>query len=459
MQDVSLQSKEPDAARARVIVIGAGVAGLSAACELASRGVAVSMFEARDRIGGRVFTQRDAKLDVPIELGAEFIHGRPRQIWQPLQKAKIAIQEVVGDNWCVFDRGLMECGFFSQVEAILEKMDDSRPDESFVDFLKRSFRQITDSATETAKRRALGYVTGYNAADPALVSVHWLVREMRAEEKIDGDRVFRSANGYADLLGLFRKQVEGLDVVIHTETTIDKVEWTPGRVTVAAHDGGASKEFFASRVLVTVPLAVLQAPAGAVGAIQFVPDLPREKLVALDTLEMGKVIRIVLRFRQRFWEKISPVSNVKKNLGSMSFLFSEDEWFPTWWTAMPENTPIITGWAPFRCAERLSGREADFVVEKSLQTLSKLLGVHIRELQDTFEQSYFHDWQNDPYSRGAYSYAKVGAEGAAEALGAPMENTLFFAGEATDASGNTGTVHGAIASGHRAALEILRGTD
>ena len=82
----------------------------------------------------------------------------------------------------------------------------------------------------------------------------------------------------------------------------------------------------------------------------------------------------------------------------------------------------------------------------------------LSQLQDQFQQSYLHDWQSDPFSRGAYSYAKVGADGAAEVLGAPVDNTLFFAGEATD-SANTGTVHGAIASGQRAAKEILQELD
>jgi monoamine oxidase len=71
--------------------------------------------------------------------------------------------------------------------------------------------------------------------------------------------------------------------------------------------------------------------------------------------------------------------------------------------------------------------------------------------------AYFHDWQNDPFSRGAYSYGAVGSDGAQEALGRPIESTLFFAGEATDTTGNNGTVHGAIASGRRAAKEILHG--
>jgi len=85
-----------------------------------------------------------------------------------------------------------------------------------------------------------------------------------------------------------------------------------------------------------------------------------------------------------------------------------------------------------------------------------LLNIATEELEPLLEAAYFHDWQSDPFSRGAYSYGKVGADGAQEALGRPVEKTLFFAGEATDTTGRNGTVDGAVASGRRAAAEILR---
>src|SRR5262249_31250621 len=175
-------------------------------------------------------------------------------------------------------------------------------------------------------------------------------------------------------------------------------------------------------------------------------------------LEMGKVIRITLRFRERFWEEIKP-SHSRRSLSRLSFLFGQDDWFPTWWTSHPKKWPIITGWAPFRCGERLSGRERSFVEDRSLKTLSTMLRVTQPELEKLLQAVYFHDWQTDPFSFGAYSYGKVGADGAQQALAEPVENTLFLAGEATDTTGHNGTVHGAIASGHRAATQILKVVD
>jgi monoamine oxidase len=123
---------------------------------------------------------------------------------------------------------------------------------------------------------------------------------------------------------------------------------------------------------------------------------------------------------------------------------------------MPEKLPILVGWAPFHCGERLSGKSEAFVVERAIHTLHRLLGLGTEELASLLEHFYFHDWQNDPFSRGAYSYGKAGYSDAQQALAEPVHDTLFFAGEATDLGGHNGTVHGAIASGRRAAIEIIQ---
>jgi monoamine oxidase len=440
-----------------VVIIGAGMAGLAAARDLGRAGLSVSILEARDRIGGRVLTQHDPECDSPLELGAEFIHGKPREILDPLQTAGVPLQEVDGDNWYALEGRLTAGNFFSDVDRILRAMDDSMPDESFLSFLERGYANPRTKKLQQAKQQAIGYVSGFNAADPAKIGVHWLVEEMRAEAKIQGDRAFRSQNGYEDLLSIFSQQMRDRGVEVRTATVVQSVHWRRGYARVTVHGSQGSSTWDAPRVLVTLPLSLLKAPVGQLGAIQFIPGLPQQKLAALDNLEMGKVIRLILRFRERFWESIKPSARARRSLTKLAFLFSRDQWFPTWWTTMPKKAPLITGWAPFRSAERLSGQRESFVVERSLQTLSHLLGPSAQELQSLLEAAYFHDWQQDPFSRGAYSYGKVGADGAQHALAAPLDNTLFFAGEASDTSGHNGTVHGAIASGYRAAREILEG--
>jgi monoamine oxidase len=453
---VTNSNKQPD-----VIVIGAGAAGLSAAIALGRAGFSVTLLEARNRIGGRIFTLLDPKLHAPIELGAEFIHGRPPEILDLLNSRKIQIKEVDGDNWCVEEHRVSPCDFFSQVDKILQKMKtaDSRDDESFVDFLKRYSSKLKNTPQlRRAKQWATGYVSGFNAADPALVGVNWLVQGMHAEEKIEGDRAFRAERGYSDLIEIFQQQVqvEASGILVENSTVVERIEWRPGRAEIVASSSNGTVSLSAPRVLITVPLGVLQARADDTGAIQFVPKLPRHKQDAIRNIAMGKVIRVTLRFRERFWENLpQPHKKGSKSMGGMSFLFSHDDWFPTWWTTAPLKLPSLTGWAPFHCAARLSGQSEPFIIDQSLQALHRLLGVSKVELERLLEHAYFHDWQSDPFSRGAYSYGKVGHDRAPQALAAPVENTLFFAGEATDVGGHTGTVHGAIASGKRAADEMV----
>src|SRR5438270_2058042 len=165
---------------------------------------------------------------------------------------------------------------------------------------------------------------------------------MRAEDQIEGDRAFRLPNGYVDLLEIFRRRLNGLDVSIRTDTVVERVSWKRGHAEVRARDSQKSLEkdsseqnsliFSAPRLLVTVPLAVLQAAPGEAGVIEFDPGLSADKVAALDKLEMGKIVRVVLRFRHRFWDRISPAHSAGESLSDMGFLFTEDEWFPTWWT-------------------------------------------------------------------------------------------------------------------------------
>jgi monoamine oxidase len=433
-----------------VLILGAGFAGLSAAIDLARAGLRVEIIEARDRIGGRVFTQFDSSLNHSVELGAEFVHGLAPEIWLPMQEHNLAVSELEGDFWCSTAGKLARCNFFKEVEQILSKMNDKSPDQSFLNFLAKRFG---DSGDDESNRHAIGYVSGFNAANPADVSVHWLVHQQKAEEQIQGDRAFHIKGGYQTLLDILSTELATRETPVRLSTKVRQIHWKPRAVEVLAQSARGHETFTTPRALVTLPLGVLQEAAlNHDGDLRFEPGLPEEKLAALEKLAMGKVVRVALCFRRRLWESIRVDG---QTLARMSFLFSDDETFPTWWTQSPDPVPVITGWAAARYADSLSGMTDGRVVDKAIESLAAVLGQTKASLQSELVAAYFHDWNSDPFSLGAYSYVKVGGEGCQTTLGAPLENTLFFAGEATDISGNNGTVHGAIASGKRAAQEII----
>jgi monoamine oxidase len=165
----------------------------------------------------------------------------------------------------------------------------------------------------------------------------------------------------------------------------------------------------------------------------------------------------VLHFRDRFWVERRPGRlRGSRRLDCLTFLHTSDPDVPVWWTAMPVRAPLLVGWAGGPAADRLSGEGHDAVLGLALRALARQLGISRRSLESGLVGWWTHDWRRDPFARGAYSYALVGGADAAAALARPVQRTLYFAGEAADPEGRTGTVHGAIASGRRAAALVER---
>jgi monoamine oxidase len=202
---------------------------------------------------------------------------------------------------------------------------------------------------------------------------------------------------------------------------------------------------------------VLQAQPGVPGAVLFEPEL-EEKKSALLLLFMGQAVHLSLHFRERWWEQASGAGLQAGELRDMSFLFSHQEWFPTWWTGACK-APVLTAWAASRRAERLAGKSPRFLRDRALESLGSLVGASRSALEAMLLGWYAHDWERDPYARGAYSYVGVNGEGSQAELAQSLAGTLYFAGEATNSLGHHGEVHGAIQTGERAAKEILEACD
>lgn len=441
--------------REHVIVIGAGVAGLAAAERLSSHGFDVTVLEASKRIGGRIFTTYDTATDHPIELGAEFVHGRPKEILSLAQKYGLQLVEVEGEQWRL-DCGRLEHprDFFAEVDKVLGQMKRSKWDRSFEELLNQCCPALEQ---EEQKKWAARYIEGFNAARISEISVNSLVREQKAEEKIDGERAFRIKGGYQKLVDGLSSSLDPARVRILTGHAVTAIDWRKGEVRVDAHLAGddSIESVTARAAVVTLPLSILQVGADDAGHVRFSPPLP-EKNRAAGLLRMGQAVRVTLVFRERFWERM-PVRGqaLLRNLG---FLFSSDRLFPTWWSLMPDHAPILTGWSPSQRAASLVGKPAAYIAGSAVAALVDIIAAEEALLEQSLEDYYNHEWISDPYVRGAYSYVAVGGENAQRDLAEPVECTLFFAGEATEYEGHHGTVHGAIATGHRAAREIIAST-
>lgn len=413
-----------------VIVIGGGIAGLVAARELSAAGLRVTLLEARDRLGGRIYTRRCGSY--PVELGAEFVHGRPAEIFRLASEAGLLIEPVEGELISKNQGRWRPSGeLWTEVNQLFENMPADEPDQPFQRYIERA------EASVEAKQHALTFVEGFHAADPEKVSVHWLIRVTKADEEIDGDQSFRLVDGYESLVRALTDRIDRRRCDIHLQAEVAEVLWKPGEVTVTA----GARKFRAGRAMVAVPLSLLK-----LGGIRFRPKL-EEKEAALKLLEMAPVIRVSLCFRYKFWE-------ARAELRDAGFLFTDDPDFPTWWTSNPLPYPILTGWAAGRRAAAFTSNNEAQMVEQAVQSLGRILGTSPEDLREMMETAFVHDWQADPFSRGAYSYAVSGGADAARALAAPVAQTLFFAGEATNFEGHNGTVHGAMASGLRAAQEV-----
>ena len=431
----------------QIFVVGGGVAGLSAARQLALAGVTVTILEARERLGGRIYTEQTKNGNGPIELGAEFLHGKHPELWQMAHAAGMLVYETGGEHRHLKNGRLVRnAGVWDKVDQILSKMTQSGPsDLTFADFLNNEF---VGPEWDEARKWAIAYVEGFNSADHKRVSVQWLIQEERASDSV-GTRQFRSANGYSPLVHWLENSCVSLGVKILRSAVVRRVVWQEGRVSSEVEVAGSTIALSGHGAIITVPLGVLQA-----GAICFEPDVERN-LSAARRLAFGPVVRITLQCTDAFWERRSLASE-NEELSKLSFLHAENEPVPTWWTQYPLQSSVITGWVGGPKAAALAALPEAERIEAALSSLSHIAGMNREHLGKHVESVYHHDWQRDPFSRGAYCYVPVGALDAIKDLASPCQNTLFFAGEATDIGGHTGTVHGAIASGLRAAKQAMQ---
>jgi monoamine oxidase len=435
-----------------VAVVGGGVAGLAAMRVLEERGIRTWVLEARSRIGGRISTVRDPRLVHPIELGAEFVHGSAPELFAIARDARLLLYAVEGERWRARGGRLSHLeDFWKRLHTVMRHLDAEDADRSFAEFLEDS-----PGGRSAADARALAraFVEGFHAADARRISARAVADGGSPSEDAGEQRQMRIADGYDRVPEWL---ASGFRDRIVTEAVVERIEWGDDGVELSVRQRNAQSltRIGAHAAVITVPLGVLLASAGEPGAITFAPRPPILERVR-GRLTMGAVVRVVVLFRERWWTDHLRAAPRGASLESMTFLQGDSRDVPVWWTLHPARASVMIGWAGGPAAIRLSGRPSTEIQDRALAALAAHMGVTRRRVTAQVEACWTHDWQHDPFSRGAYSYALVGGADTARHLARPIEGTLWFAGEAADPEGRNGTVHGAIGSGRRAALSVTR---
>jgi monoamine oxidase len=401
-----------------------------AARELKHAGKRVLVLEASKRVGGRVNTLYDTNAGVPVELGAEFIHGDAPETTRLCDEAHLATVPVTGKQYRS-DHGELspQNAMWQRMGRLFKRMNPHRKnDRSFQEFLDE---KPGGASLRSERELARGFVQGFFAADPKIVSEKWVGQQGNPTEGAIGAR--RIVNGYAALIDYLRRE---LVADIRFNARVERIKWNESGVRIYDQLG---KEYCGRAVIVTVPLPMLRD-----ASIAFVPEIPTMHRAA-NQLVMGDALRVSVVVKERFWEK---------KVDDVSYVQTPTRPFNVWWTHHPLKAYLITGWSGGPPALELSG--SGDVEGAAITELARVFGLRRSRVESLVDSIHWHDWTHDPNIRGAYCYARVGGSSAARVLARKFGDAIFFAGEATD-TGSSGTVEGALVSGKRAASSLLRG--
>ncbi len=432
----TLWAQEPSGDR--VLVIGAGIAGLAAARELQSAGAKVIVLEGRDRIGGRMWT--DTSMGAPIDLGAAWIHeadGNPITELAGKLGISTAIDE---DNWIWFDKvnGRLDDTDSAELAAYLETIEDrvealgdeDGGDQSVADAVA-SVLTTEEKEDPEAVRAIHQFVSGLETETGADAEKLSIFKGM-SDRGFDGpDRLF--PGGY---VGILQGLAEGLD--IRLSHRVARVRYGADGVEVETDRGS----FEADAGIVTLPLGVLKA-----GSVRFEPELPEAKRRAIERLGMGILDKVVLRFDENFWpEEVMKIGNLSDVKGEYPEFVS---------LSRLTGKPILVGLVGAGFARRVEGLSDEEVRSEILAVLRRMFGDGV---PDPVEIRVTR-WGKDPFALGSYSHIPVGASRSDyDALAAPVGDVLGFAGEATHRD-YPATVHGAYLSGIREARRLAEELD
>lgn len=424
-----------------VIIIGAGASGLSCASHLIKQKVDLAVLEARDRLGGRIFSRLTSqKPFIPLELGAEFIHAASPLLFSLLEEMRMGFYDVQFEQH--YRKGgklIHQKNLWEEYEKVLS-FSRGRKDRSMGEFIKAHRRAMTPEILDFL----IGYLEGFAGADVDLLGEKSFLDSEKEKRDLNELNDFRPLGAYQDVL---RGLLSGTDLEkrIHLRHSVESVHLKNKIFEVTVRGpSGRRKIFLAHKIVLSTPLSVLRG-SHPHSRIEF--DAPVHKHIeSFSHLHMGHVQRLCFVFKNRFWEKLSPKTPV-------CFLrASPQEPFPTWWTLSPLRTPYLMAWQGGPKALEMSAWTNEERISTALKTLAKITGKSTRFFKEHILEVHQHNWSQDPYAMGAYSYTGVGAG----RLRSSHRDLLWFTGEAFAPGDGQGTVHGALEHGKRTADLILK---
>ncbi len=419
-----------------VAVVGGGAAGLAAARLLTKHGLSCVVLEAANRLGGRIHTLRVPDWELPVELGAEFVHGRPEPTlaFDEIELARVAEHRVLAGA----EPRLMP----ETWKRLAQAMHDARDVPASLS-VEAYLEQQKLAPAKSALVRMM--VEGYHAAPLDDVSARVIAEEAAACG--DDFKQYRPRAGYDAVLHSLERDLRAESCRVVLGALVRRIEWQRGWITLTAdHQEGPEELSVRARcTVVAVSVEVLRTPPHE-GGIDFQP-VPGALKSALVGLGMGRVTRVVLRFDDAPW--LPPVAGHVP-----TFIQVPDAAFGTFWYQAEKGQQQLTAWAGGPQSAVLEALDDAGRVEAALRSLAQATGQTFASCRDRLLGAHTHDFNRDPLVRGAYSYVRPGATDPARALREPCERALYFAGEALDLR-YPATVAGALGSGEHAARKLL----
>ena len=415
-----------------ITIIGAGMAGLMAARKLLERGHQITILEADNRIGGRIFTIH-GKFSQHVELGAEFIHGRQPLTFGLMKEARCKSVLRKGNHYTIVNGELGKGELVDEGwNKLMNQLNKLQHDTDLASFLDRHFGSPEYSDLRERVRR---FAEGFDIADVDRVSAMALRDEWSNN---DEEHQYHISGGYQKLIRYLGKKVRVMGGTILTRSRVVEILWQKGNVSAVLENGSTLE---AEKAIITVSLGILKK-----GGIRFDPSIPEHE-EAFQHIGYGGVIKFLFEFKEPFWHNLDARSFKK-----LSFVFS-DAPVPTWWTQRPDEFPLLTGWLGGP-ASFSTPKSVDELYEKAEDSLCYILKCSPTLLRSQLNHWRIANWNEDPLHFGAYSYPMVGTPDARKLLATPVEDTLYFAGEALHNGDSAGTVEAALASGEKVAESV-----